>query len=350
MNSIRVSVFGVLAVVAVLLLLGTATVVEATPDDHTVPLDRGFENVGSVTVDGETYEVYRYGNVLPYASGHEFFADGERVGDAEEARRVARAYGWKVAMVEEMDDTDVENLRDVGRTANRAGAVISTPLSAVETALVAVDEAKRREVATLSVWDIAVSAVPQLDGIESALRTVRDELRRWDERVGDVGEDVTRIAEEAESVRADGEAEYDELPSLFEDASEGLEDAEEISGAVSNDLSEAADLTGRIADELEDVRRVGDDLASPFRRLSDSLEETTERVGAFTESAGEARDAVEATHERSSAEETRLTTGWNRRQSAALRVYGTGLAVVLVLVGGGFYMRRRSAEETRPDE
>jgi len=340
----------------VAVVLASSSAVFAAPDDQTVVLDKGYEKVGNVTFDGTTYGVYRYESVVPYASGYEFFADGERVDDAEEARSVARAYAWNRALKEEMDERDLEALRDVGRTSNRAGAVISAPLSAVETALDAVDEAKERERFGMSVWDVAVAAVPQLGGVESALSTVRDELERWNERVDEIGEDVTRVANEAESVRSGGEAEYDELPTLFDDTSDGLQDVEELSDGLANDLSTAAELSGSIAEELEEVERVGGNLASPFRGLSASLEDATSRVEGFSESAGQARGAVEETHERASADEERLTTGWNRRQNAALLVYGTGFAIILVLLGGYAYRRREdirslySAENTRPDE
>jgi len=338
-RSIAIAVVVPVAVVGV--VLASSGGVVAAPNDHTVVLDTGFEKVKEVSLDGTTYEVYRYDSAVPYASGYEFFAGGERVDDAEEAERVARAYAWETALNEEMDEDDVETLRDVGTTADRAGAVISTPLSAVETALGAVDAAKERERLGVSVWDVAVSAVPQLSGIETSLRTVRDELRRWDERVGEIGDDVTHVAEEAESVRAGGETEYDELPALFEDATEGLEEAEEISAGLSNDLSDAGVLAGGVADELEGVDRVGESLSSPFRSLSSSLDETASRVEGFADSAEEGREVVEATHERATTEESRLTTGWNRRQNAALLVYGTALVLVLAAVAALYGYRRR---------
>ncbi len=348
-----------LAAVAALVLSGAAVSVAgaaSNPGDHTAPLDTGYENVGEVTVDGTTYEVYRYENVLPYASGYEFFADGERVDDSEEAERVALAYGWKVAMTEEMDDGDVETLRGVGTTARRAGTVVSAPLSAIDAALTAVDAADGIDVpfTDTSVWDVATSVSPEIRGVESALRTTREELRRWDDRVGNIGDDVTRVADEAETVRASGETEYDELSALFEDAAEGLEEAEEISDALAVDLSRVAERTGEIADDLDDldIPRVGDRLASPFRRVSTSLENATTTVEAFSESASESREVIEATRERAETEESATATGWGRRQTAALRVYGTGVALLtlVVAVGGYAYRRRLSAEETRPDE
>ena len=340
-----VAVFVVTATVVV--MFASSGVVEASPEDQTVVLDTGFEDVGEVRLDGKTYEVYRYESALPYASGYEFFADGDRIEDSEQAERVARAYAWKNALNEEMDGRDVETLRDVGETADRAGDVISAPLSAVEVALGAVDDAKDTERFGVSVWDLAVTAAPQIEGIDSALRTTRDELRRWDERVGEIGEDVTRAADEAESARTGEEADYDELPGLFEDTSEGLSEAEEISRGLSGDLSDAAVLAGGIADEVEGVERVGDDLASPFRRLSSSLEEVATTVEEFSDSAQQGRTVVEATHERATSEESRLTSGWKRRQTAALRVYGTGVAVVLAVLAGVYGYRRREEVRSR---
>jgi len=85
----------------------------------------------------------------------------------------------------------------------------------------------------------------------------RDELERWDERVGDIGEDVTRVADESERVRASDGTDYDELPRLFENASDGLAEAEEVSGVVADDIGEASERTGGIADDLGEVRIVG---------------------------------------------------------------------------------------------
>lgn len=328
----------VVLVVLFSLLTGTAA---ASPADHSAPLDTGFEKVGEVTLDGTTYDVYRYDNLLPYASGYEFFADGDRVENAEKARRVARAYAWNRALKEKIDEEDVRTLRDVGRTAERAGTVVSAPLGAIETALAAIDEAKQRERLGVSVWDVAVSALPELSGVESALRATRDELREWDERVGDIGEDVTDVAEAAELVRAGGEAEYDELPGLFKNASEGLREAEEISDGIASDLSRVAETTDGIAEDLGDVRRVGDELASPFRRLSTSLGEAATTVDEFRTSAVEMRGVVEGTRNHATRRSSALFTGWNRRQNAAPLVYGTGVALALAVVAGAYGYRRR---------
>ncbi len=341
--------------VGVLLVLPSCAL--GAPDDHRAPLDTDVERVGEVTVDGATYEVYRYENVVPYASGYELFVDGDRVGDAEEARRVARAYAWSRTLSEEVGEDELREMRDVGRTAERAGAVISAPLGAIETALSAVDEAKERESLGVSVWDVAVSALPELEDIESVLRVTRDELRRWDERVGSVGEDVNDVADAAESVRAGEETDYDELPALFENTSEGLSEAEEISDAIASDMSDVSDTTGGIADDLGDVRRVGDELASPFRGLSSSLGESATSVEEFSESATEVREVVETTRDRAMSQESAIITGWNRRGNAAVLVYGTGVVLVLLVALAGYGYRRRegirqrlSPEETRPDE
>mgnify|MGYP000155525478 CR=1 FL=1 len=352
----------VLALVVGVLLAVPACAVGA-PGDHTAPLDTGFEKVGEVTVNGTTYEVHRYDNVVPYASGYEFFTDGDRVGDPEEARRVARAYAWSRALEEEVGEEELREMRDVGRTAERAGTVISAPLGAIETALTAVDEAKQREALGVSVWEVAVSALPELENIETVLRVTRDELRRWDERVGSAGEDVNDVADAAESVREGGEAEYDELPALFENASDGLSEAEEISDAIASDLSVVSDTTGGIAEDLGDVRRVGDELASPFRSLSSSLGGSADSVEEFGESAAEVREVIEATRDRAASQESRLFTGWNRRRNAALLVYGTGVVLVILTALAGYGYRRRdrlrewyppssssSPEESRPDE
>ena len=164
------------AVVLLVLTVVAPSALAAEPGGYTVPLDTGHEQVGDVTVDGTTYEVYRYDNVLPYVSGYEFFGDG-RVNDGNVARRVRRAYAWKTAVNEEMKDEDIEELRNVGETAGRARDVVSVPLEAANSTLRVLGGGSSER-------NPAVAAVPGLNTTETAVRAARDELLRWDDRVG----------------------------------------------------------------------------------------------------------------------------------------------------------------------
>jgi len=76
--------------VALFFLAAVSGVAASEPGEHTAPLDRGYEKVGEATVDGTTYEVYRYDNILPYASGYEFF-DGEGASRTPRRRGVSPA-------------------------------------------------------------------------------------------------------------------------------------------------------------------------------------------------------------------------------------------------------------------
>jgi hypothetical protein len=331
-----------LSAVVLLFLVVSAPALAAEPDNSTAPFDRGYERVGNVSLNGTTYEVYRYENVLPYASGYEFYGD-RRIEEADRAKRVARAYAWNTALREQIDEEETENLRGVGETAEAAQTVVAAPLRVVNTTLDLIEGTQEGRGG--SVWQIAVSAVPELRGATTTLRATRDELLRWEERVKKASEDVIRFADEAEAVRSGREAEYGELPNLSEDAVEGLRDAEKASSTVSNSLGEVANSTGEIGERISGVRLVGDDLATPFRRLSSSLENSTKAVERFESSAAEGRKTVETVRGEAVSDENELRTGWRRRQTAALRVYGTGAIVVLTLALGGYVYRRK-----RPDE
>jgi len=341
----RLAVASLVAIfVGATLAVGAAV---GSPGDHTAPLDRGFERVGETTVDGTTYEVYRYDNLLPYASGYELFNDGERVEDRSEVRRVARVYGWETAAREEVTDDELGRLRSTATTTRRASAVVSTPFTAIDTALSVVDELKEREapLSDTSVWDVVTAASPGLGRAESLLRTTRDGLEEWEERVGSIGEDVGKAVDAVRALREGEEPDegYDELDGVFENATEGLSTAAETSSAVRSDLNEASNITGSLAEEVSGVRFVGEELASPFRRLEGSLKNVSDSVRGFEERAEASREDLEAVSSRASSEERSVAVGWGRRSSAEARVYGT-FVLLVVLVAGGFYAHRRREE------
>lgn len=321
------------AVVLLVLTVVAPSALAAEPGGYTVPLDTGHEQVGDVTVDGTTYEVYRYDNVLPYVSGYEFFGDG-RVNDGDVARRVRRAYAWKTAVNEEMKDEEIGELRDVGETARRARDVVSVPLEAANSTLRVLGGGSSER-------NPAVAAVPGLNTTETAVRAARDELLRWDDRVGNASDDVVRFAEVADELRRGNTTRHDELPRLAVDAETGLGDAVEASSTVAESLGAAANRTGSVAGRVENVTFVGDRLGPPLRSVESSMRNATVRIEAFEFSASEARDTVERVRNRASDEETTLSGGWHARRSAGLRLYGTVLVWVAVLLGGYGYYRRR---------
>lgn len=333
--------------VVLLLVLPTVASPAATPAPHpeeaTAPLDTGYEKVGGVALDGTEYEVYRYDNALPYASGYEFFGDG-RVEDAETARRVARGYAWKDAVRHEVDASDVRRLRRVGETAEQAGVLVSAPLRAANTTLRAFEAVRSNETAAgRSLRGLAFSAVPALESVETTVRESRDALLRWEESVGNASEDVVRLADAVEKVRS-GTAEggvYADTPKLAADAETGLGDAVEASSAVAEALGGAANRTRSAADAVGDVRLVGGVLAPPLRRTADSLRNATEAVEGFEGNASDARATVVALRDRGTATEESARRGWRARRTAEERVYGTA-TVALGLVGAALlYALRR---------
>jgi len=330
------------AVVAGALFVGAAA---GSPDDHTAPLDSGFERVGETTVNGTTYEVYRYDNLIPYASGYELFVNGERVGNREEVQRVARVYAWETAARQEVTDAELGRLRSTATTTKRASAVVSAPFTAIDTALSVVDELDRREapLTNTSVWDIVTSASPRLGTAESLLRTTRDGLEEWEESLGSIGEDVEKAVGAVEALR-DGERpedDYEELDGVFENATEGLDTTVESSSALRSDLEEASNISGDLAEEVSGVRFVGEELASPFRGLEASLGNVSDSVRGFEERAKASRQNLKRVSSRASSEERAVNLGWRRRSAAEARVYGTFVLLLVLFLGGVYAYRRR---------
>lgn len=323
------------AVTLLVLVAVTPSVLAAEPNDHTVPLDTGYERVGNVTVNGTTYDVYRYNNLLPYVSGYEFFGDG-RVEDSDRARRVRNAYAWETAVNEEMDGEDIERLREVGKTAGQAHEVVKVPLEATNVTL----RVLGGEGTSSSAWGTAVSVLPALNTTETAVRGARDELLRWNDRVGNASDDVVGFAEMSNELQEGNTTRHDKAGRLAADAGTGLSDAAEASSTVAETLRGATNRTASVARRVENATVVGERFGPPLRRLETSLRNATATVEGFASSASEARDTVGRVRDRALEEEASLSEGWRARRSASVRLYGTGAVVLAVLIVGYLWRRR----------
>ena len=310
------------------------------PDDHTIVLDSDPEKIQDVTVDGQIYQIYRYENLLPYASGIEVFRDGERVTSEEEARRVIRSAAWTRSL-DRMDDEELGRLKETQQTVRRIDSTLTPIVDLLDAIIGFVDGMKENSVGGTSVWDLAVSTHPSLREFDSSVRQVRSdvgEVRRATERVS---QNLRVVIREIEREKGEDQANYGELSASIEDSSAGFEQLRERALRVRDSLSEASDGAQAASNRVSGVPVVGGDLSNAFADMSNRLGEAASTMDDFASRLGSQHQRLNELNAYAESEERDMMAEWRSRQTAESRVYGTLGGVGLVSVLAGFLVFRR---------
>ena len=94
-------------------MAGDETDVDMAIEKHSVFLDYGSDVYGTVEMQGDTYYIVQYKNILPFASGIEILdSNGELVEDKSTLTNVLKAVTWKKAL-NEMTTKDFKELDEV---------------------------------------------------------------------------------------------------------------------------------------------------------------------------------------------------------------------------------------------
>lgn len=378
-SNIGLAEFGALALVLVVMLsvipLPVLGQTDGAPPEG-APLDEDATHLRTVAVNGTTYEVYAYENTLPYASGVEVYADGERVTDLEQAapalrviaaERALRNAGvedtgelisdtvansgstaaafqrvsWRRA-AEELDASDIDTLRSIRSAAAQIEQDLAPVESALERVVNLIDRMKEQEVAGTSLWDAATQASPALQGFDATVRGLRDELTDWTEAARTIDASVPEVIDSLERTEAGEDVDYARLSRNFEAAMTGLTQLREESDELESRLSSVASTSSTIASEVQGAPVIGGDISDGFARLSETLNRGANRVGSFSDAIAEQEAALSSVKNTAEKTQSQLQSAYeselsslkdetSARNTAELRVYGTGAAGVVGL-------------------
>lgn len=370
---------GVIGVVLVLMLSVIPLPVvgqTGTSPPEGVPLDEEITHLKTVSVDGTTYEIYQYENTLPYASGLEVYANGEQVTELERATPALRVIAaeralegagvenaddlvteklengddpvaafqrvsWRRA-AEELDGSDIETLRSIRSAAARIEEDLAPVESALDRFVNFIDRMKEQEVAGTSVWDAATQASPTLQGFDATVRGLQDELKDWTEAARTVDENVPEVTRSLERMEAGENIDYARLSRNFEATMAGLTQLREESDELESRFAGAASTSATIASEVEGAPVIGEDISDGFSGLSDVLDRGADRVGSFSDAIAEQEAALSSVKDTAEGAQSELESQYESelsslqdetsvRNTAELRVYGTGAAFVIGL-------------------
>jgi len=310
--------------------------------DSVVLLDQERTEVGTVSVGGERYTIYRYENTFPYATGIEIFQGNERVTSQQTAEEVLQAHGWKDA-VRGLDTSDINDLRSIGGSAQEIESTVSGPLSTVNTVLGEIENLEQTTVPgsgflgeEQSAWDAATSVSPTLQGFDSTLRTLQSELEEWEQNANRVNENVPQLVGRIEGIRGGEDPDYSSVRDDFSETMEALDSLESQTSSLENRVSTVGSASSTIASEVSDVPVVGEETSSTFDSLASDLNSMERGLDQLSSSLNDQESNLQRVSDNAESTQQSLLSSWETRQSSSNKVLITlmgALLVILVLVG-----------------
>lgn len=329
-------------VVAMTLLGAVPASVTAQGTEGSLLLNQGATEVGAVTVDGERYQVYRYDNTLPYASGVSVYSDGEQVTSAARVRAVLTALAQRRAAAE-LGPEELETLRSVRREArvlaNESGRAADALANATGYAV----ELQSVRVDGTTAWNATVEATPAAAELNETAGELVPALRRTERHAGWAVANTTALIDLLERKRNGSEVDPRRLYARYDATLSTLERLSDQEFDI-DQLSDLAGLSRTVAANASSVPERGDEIAGRFASFADRLGRASNRTTASFEAvedrAGFNAPLLTARTE-ARTQQAEWMEAWETRRYAPRDIYGTLLGVPLALVLALGYVRRR---------
>lgn len=315
-------------VVGVLLLSTVPVSVAAQGTPGSLLLNQHATKVGTITVDGERYQVYRYDNTLPYASGMSVFHDGEQVTSEARARAVLTALAQRRAAAK-LGTEEIETLRTVREQARIIANATGSAAAALN---------------DTTALNVSRQPAPRFSEFNGTATDLRPSLRTTERYARAVVSNTTALIELLEKRRNGTEVDPQRL---YDRYATTLSTINRLSGQSYkvDELSEVATLSDRIAANVSTSSDRGKEIAAGFEAVSSETAraanrttaafETLEEVAGYGTPLGEAQSFAQS-------QQSEWMDRWRTRQSAPMKIYGTliGVPIALIVVGGYIRWRR----------
>ncbi|MFB6159682.1 MAG: hypothetical protein ABEJ61_00720 [Haloferacaceae archaeon] len=328
---------GVVAVVV--LLVGTVpTGALAQSGPRPVLLNQNTEHVATVTVDGQRYEVYRYDNVVSFASGIDIYANGERVTEESRAQAVVTALAQRRA-VEELGRDDARRIRASARAVNATVGDVSTAAAEIDATLAYVERTKSVRANGTTVYNASVEAAPALTEFNETARATLPALRSLENDSTAYVRNATALADLLQRRRNGSDVDPQRVYDRYEATLTAKYRVSQHFGydGTTESLAEIAALSDRIAANVSTVPERGQELSRRFATVHEASARAANRTRTLDLSAYELSGAQNRADELESA----WMEQWRSRRNAASDVYKTVAAAGLLVAGVGYVGWRR---------
>lgn len=330
------------SVIALFLTILVVSTLPATVMAQQVPravlFDEDTRQVASVTVDGQTYEVYRIENVVWYASGVDIYADGDRVRSESTARAVLTKLARRRA-IQDFGPEDVTRLRRLKRNVSDVASVVANASGSIDRTLTHLERLKTKRVDNTTAYRATLQAAPQVRTFNDTARDLLPQLRSYDRDSEAFVENATTLIRLVEQRSNGSSVDPERLYTVYlatVRANDALSNHLGF-GGMNDGLSDVAGLSATIAQNVSGVPEYGNETAAHFERVETTAMAATNQ----TETIELLGFDFEETQDHARSFEAELMDDWRSRQNAGTDVYYTlsGLGLLAVAAAGYFRWR-----------
>lgn len=338
--------------VLLILLNSVSTVAVAQNQPRQVLFDGDPSELATVHTNGQTYVVYEYDNLLPYASGIEVYTDGERVTAAETVDEVFRALARRRATKFEPEARSIERLRQVIERSQSIQTATTDAITALNETLAYRETLKETTVDNTTAWEAAIETSESLDGTFAKGFTggaadagqLRNQLLAIRASAASLESNASRVLSLLQRQQAGEEIDRSDLYRRYAALYAELE---RLRSQVANSrpaLLETANASRAAASEARSLPTVGEEIHRRFAALGDALDRTANGL----EESGPALSALRAALPQVATDEAfqrQLTERWKQRKGVLVKIYATlaeGGLLLVALAIASFETRREA--------
>lgn len=297
--------------------------------------------MGTVTVEGQQYQVYRYENSLPYASGISVYRNGQQVTDEVQVQAVLGELARRRA-ADGLGQQEVETLRELRRAAmiiaNESGR--SAEVLANTTAYI--DQLQTVQVDGSTAWEATTREAPSASALNVSATDLRPSLPRAERYAGWVASNatelITLIERRQNGTAVESQRLYDRYAATMTAVDRLAQEMNEVDG-----LTRVSTLAAAVSANASSVPERGEEIASRFGAIAERLRradnrtttafDTVDRLTGFGSAFRTVEDAADDRR-------VDLMNAWASRRHAPRDIYGTLLGIPVVLGLGVGYVRR----------
>lgn len=340
-----------LILVVVLLVSAVSTGAVAQDQPRHALLDGEPTELATVHTNGQTYVVYAYDNLLPYASGIEVYTDGERVTDAETVDEVFRALARRRATTFEPEARSIERLRRVVTRSRSIQAATTDAITALNETLAYRETLQETAVNDTTAWEAAIDTSESLDGTfargfsggAADAGELREQLLAVRASAASLETDAARVVTLLQRQQAGEEINRSDLYRRYAAVYAELERLRSQVASSRSALLETANASRAGASEARSLPTVGEEIHRRFAALGEALDRAASRLAGTGPALADVRTSLPAVAT-DEAFQRQLTERWKTRQGAVMKIRVT-------LVEGGILLAALALAllETRRD-
>lgn len=339
MSSQRIATVLVVGMVLLSVVPVTA-VAQAAPSPLLLNQDR--TSVGTVSLDGERYQVYRFESSLAYASGISVYHDGAQIRSESRVRRVLSAMAQRRA-VAALGQTELDTLRTVRAQARILANETGSAASFLNETVAANDDLRDVTVDGETAWNASVAAAPSFRDFHDRADDLQPALLTTEENARSVVATTTDLIRVLEARQNGTDVSTKRVWDRYDAAMDAIDRLSGQSYKIDG-LTQLADLSRQVATDVETVPETGPDTADRFRRVGNETETAANRTTAAFETLDRAvglDSTLSAVKDTARATQERWMASWRDRRYAPRDVYGTIVGVPVAIIAALGYVQYR---------